>query len=159
MLLRPPCSHFWSLTPAASSPRTSQIISQFTSLSPLCLYSNITLSMRPSWILLKIATHMGHLGGSVGYASAFGSGHDPRALGSSPASGSMLRGSLLVPLPLLLSPSAALARAHSVIKSLKINLQCICTSLHSFFFSLALTSTFSMLYQLLTVKSSPHPSI
>ena len=34
--------------------------------------------------------HLGRLGGSVGWASAFGSGHDLRVLGSSPASGSLL---------------------------------------------------------------------
>ena len=33
---------------------------------------------------------MGRLGGSVGEASAFDSGHDPRVLGSSPTSGSLL---------------------------------------------------------------------
>ena len=37
---------------------------------------------------------LGHLGGSVGQASAFGSGHDPRVHGSSPALGSLLSGEL-----------------------------------------------------------------
>ena len=35
---------------------------------------------------------MGHLGGSVSEASAFSSGHDPRVLGSSLTSGSLLSG-------------------------------------------------------------------
>jgi len=35
---------------------------------------------------------VGRLGGSVGQAAAPGSGHDPRVLGSSPASGSLLSG-------------------------------------------------------------------
>ena len=34
--------------------------------------------------------HLGHLGGSVDYVSAFGSGHDPGVLGSSPALGFLL---------------------------------------------------------------------
>jgi len=42
----------------------------------------------------------GRLGGSEHWASAFGSGHDPGVLGSSPASGFLLSGSLLLPLPL-----------------------------------------------------------
>ena len=33
---------------------------------------------------------VGCLGGSVGWAAAFGSGHDPSVLGWSPASGSLL---------------------------------------------------------------------
>jgi len=33
---------------------------------------------------------VGHLGGSVGYATAFGSDHDPGVPGSSPTSGSLL---------------------------------------------------------------------
>ena len=41
----------------------------------------------------KIAS-IGRLGGSVSEASAFGPGHDPRVLGLSPTSGS-----LLLPLP------------------------------------------------------------
>jgi len=40
----------------------------------------------------KDADPQGCLRGSVGSASAFGSGHDPRVLGSSPTSGSLLRG-------------------------------------------------------------------
>ena len=48
---------------------------------------------------------MGHLGGSVSEASAFSSGHDPRVLGSSLTSGSLLSGeqSLLPPPSLVLS--------------------------------------------------------
>ena len=41
----------------------------------------------------------GHLGGSAGEASDFGSGHGPRALGSSSKSGSMLSGVLAPPSP------------------------------------------------------------
>ena len=41
---------------------------------------------------LRMGMGLGRLGGSVGEASAFGSGYDPRLLGSSPASGSLLRG-------------------------------------------------------------------
>ena len=40
--------------------------------------------------------------GSVGEASAFGSGHDPRILGSSSTLDSLLSGSMLLPLPSLL---------------------------------------------------------
>ena len=42
---------------------------------------------------------MGHLGGSVGEASAFGSGHDPGVLGWSPMSGSPLSGKSASPSP------------------------------------------------------------
>ena len=48
---------------------------------------------------------LGHLGGSVSEVSAFGSGHDLRVPGSSPASGSLLSGesaSLWPPAPFLL---------------------------------------------------------
>ena len=41
----------------------------------------------------------GHLGGSVGAASAFGSGHDPGVLGSSPPSGSLHIGESASPSP------------------------------------------------------------
>ena len=44
----------------------------------------------------------GHLGGSVNWATAFGSGHDPGILGWSPASGSLLSGEVASQ-----SPSAA----------------------------------------------------
>ena len=43
------------------------------------------------------------LGGSVGYMTAFSSGHDPRGLGSSPALGSLLIEESASP---FLSPSA-----------------------------------------------------
>ena len=45
---------------------------------------------------------LGDKGGSVGEASAFGSGHDPGVLGSSPVS----VGSVLLPLPLPAAPPA-----------------------------------------------------
>ena len=40
--------------------------------------------------LCKTVHLLEHLSGSIGEASAFGSGHDPRVLGSSPTSGSLL---------------------------------------------------------------------
>ena len=49
---------------------------------------------------------MGCLGGLVGLASAFSSGHDPMVLGSSPASGFLLSGESVSP-----SPSAVPRRA------------------------------------------------
>ena len=42
-------------------------------------------------------TTEGRLPGSVGSASAFGSGHDPRVLGSSPKLGSLLNGEFASP--------------------------------------------------------------
>ena len=53
----------------------------------------------------------GHLGGSVSYASAFGLGHDPRVLGSSPALGSLLSGESA-------SPSACVSASLSLSVSL-----------------------------------------
>ena len=50
----------------------------------------------------KLDTLLGLLGGSVGEASAFGSGHDLRVLGWNPESGSLLSGEPASP-----SPSAA----------------------------------------------------
>ena len=60
------------------------------------------------------------MGGSVGEVSAFGSGHDPGVLGSSPASGSLLDEELafLSPSPsepsppLMLSLSLSLSLSH-----------------------------------------------
>lgn len=49
-----------------------------------------------------IETGEGHLGGSVNLAAAFGSAHDPRVLGSSLASGSLLSSLSLCSSPLLL---------------------------------------------------------
>ena len=69
-------------------------------LVPMRLYvlryaPNSTKEVRtPKW---------GCLGGSIGEASAFSSGHDPRVLGLSPGSGSLLIGCLPLPLPLTLS--------------------------------------------------------
>ena len=67
---------------------------------------------------------LGHLGGSVGWASAFGSGQDLRVLGSSPVSGSLLNRSLFLSLSLpLLSPAHALSLSlsnQSIKKILKI---------------------------------------
>jgi len=47
----------------------------------------------------KYFNFTGHLGGSVVKESAFGSGHDPRFLGSSPALGSLLSGEPASPSP------------------------------------------------------------
>jgi len=53
------------------------------------------MSMRSKTLKTKSQVNIyfwGHLGGSVSYASAFGSGHDLRVLGSSPMLGSLLSG-------------------------------------------------------------------
>lgn len=61
---------------------------------------------------------LGSLGGSVGYTSAFGSGHDLEVLGSSSALGSLLSGGLLFPFPLHflhpLSLALSLLPSHSL---------------------------------------------
>ena len=44
------------------------------------------------FVLFCLIFYLGHLGGSVGKASTFGSGHDPRVLGLSPVSVSLLHG-------------------------------------------------------------------
>ena len=49
--------------------------------------------------------HKGHLGGSVSWPPAFGSGHDLRVLGLSPMLGSQLSGELASPFP----PAGALS--------------------------------------------------
>jgi len=54
---------------------------------------------------------MGRLGGSVGWATAFGSGHDPGVPGSSPTSGSLLSGESASPSDSL--PSHALPHSLS----------------------------------------------
>ena len=59
----------------------------------------------------------GRLGGSVGQASAFGSGHDPGVLGLSPELGSLLSGDSASPsasaLPLLMcAHTCALSLSH-----------------------------------------------
>ena len=60
---------------------------------------------------------LGLLGGSVRWVSAFGSGHDPKVLGSRPVSGSLLSGEPTSPSPslcLLLSlPVCSLSRSLS----------------------------------------------
>jgi len=43
-------------------------------------------------LFLRKTGEGGHLGGSASWASAFGSGREPRVLGSSPAWGSLLSG-------------------------------------------------------------------
>jgi len=50
---------------------------------------------------IRKCTTVGRLTGSVGWASAFGSGHDPRVLGWSTASGSLLSRVPALPPPLL----------------------------------------------------------
>ena len=54
----------------------------------------------------------GRLGGPVGWATAFGSGHDPGVPGSSPASGSLLGGESAS--PSAPPPSHVLALSHSL---------------------------------------------
>ena len=51
----------------------------------------------------------GHLPGSVGEASAFGSGRDPGVLGSSPSSGSLLGGESASPSLSAAPPACALS--------------------------------------------------
>jgi len=66
--------------------------------------------------IIKLKSRMeGRLGGSDGWASAFGSGHDPRVLGSSPTLGSWLSEKPASP-----SPSASLP-AHAFSLSLCIS--------------------------------------
>ena len=60
--------------------------------------------MQPRDLLAQAAGHIKHtaqgrLGGSVGEVSAFGSGHDPGVVGSSPVSGSLLSGESASPSP------------------------------------------------------------
>ena len=52
------------------------------------------------YMVFRIFQLQGRLGGSVGEACAFGSGHDLGVLGSSPTSGSAGSLLLLLPLPL-----------------------------------------------------------
>ena len=59
--------------------------------------------------LLVIIMLQGCLGGSVGSAFAFGSGHAHRVLGLSPASGSLPSGEFAAPSVLILSVSFSLA--------------------------------------------------
>ena len=54
---------------------------------------------KPFWLLILEKQPEGHLGGSVGEASAFGLSHDLRVLGSSPESGSLLSGESASPSP------------------------------------------------------------
>ena len=51
-------------------------------------------------------------GGSVSEVSAFGSGHDPRVLGWSPASGSLLSGEPAFPSPSLSSATHPLSQIN-----------------------------------------------
>ena len=60
---------------------------------------------------------LGHLGGSVGEASVFGSGHDLRVLGLSPALGSLFSAQSVSPSPSALPPHI-LARSLSQINKL-----------------------------------------
>ena len=69
-------------------------------------------------MLMQKLGNQGRLGGSVGWATAFGSGHDPGVPGLSPASGSLLSGSLLLSLTL---PPVMLSLSLSQMNSLKKN--------------------------------------
>ena len=60
-----------------------------------------------SFTFKKTAT--GRLSGSVGEASALGSGHDLKVLGSSPESGSLLSGESVCPSPSTPPPTHALS--------------------------------------------------
>ena len=59
---------------------------------------------------------LGHLGGSVGLASALGSGHNPGVLGSSPTSGFLLSGEPASP---YLSAISLFVLAHACGLSIK----------------------------------------
>ena len=61
----------------------------------------------------KITT-IGRLGGSVGEASAFGSGRDPRVLGSSPTSGSLLSGASASPSASASPPAYTLSVSNKI---------------------------------------------
>ena len=82
-------------------------------------------SQRTRWTLVirrlcKGVGGDGRLGGSVGEASAFSSGHDPRVLGSSPISGPCSVGSLLLSFPLpLCSLSLSLSQIHKALEKKK----------------------------------------
>ena len=52
---------------------------------------------------LEHSSTLGRLGGSVGWTTVFGSGHDPGVPGSSPTSGSQLHGESASPSDLLLA--------------------------------------------------------
>ena len=72
------------------------------------------------YIYSEINNTVGHLGGSVSWASAFFSGHDLGVLQSSPMSGSLLSGVSAYPSPL--APPASplpLLPAHAFSLSLK----------------------------------------
>ena len=79
-------------------------------LPPLCVCVCVCMYVLHDFIsilwiyfaLFKKRLFMGHLGGSVSQTSAFGLGHDPRVLRSSPVLGSLLNGKSTSP-----SPSAA----------------------------------------------------
>ena len=62
-----------------------------------------TSTNQSMWYNTLIKERTGHLGGSVDWATAFNSGHDPRLPGSSPALGSQLLGESASPSDLLLS--------------------------------------------------------
>ena len=67
---------------------------------------------KPFWLLILEKQPEGHLGGSVGEASAFGLSHDLRVLGSSPESGSLLSGESASPSPSACrSPHCTLSRS------------------------------------------------
>ena len=72
--------------------------------NPLATTSLFSVSLSLAfvcWLAFKIPHIMGHLGGSVSWASAFGSGHDPRVLRLSPPhQAPCSSGSLLLPFPL-----------------------------------------------------------
>ena len=59
---------------------------------------------------IRVMNHWGAwLGGSVGWVSAFGLGHDPRVLGWRPTSGFLLSGEPTSPSPSAIPPACALS--------------------------------------------------
>ena len=63
----------------------------------------------------------GHLGGSIGKVSAFSSGHDPKVLGSSPITSSLLHGEPAYPCLHLLVPVLVLSLFLSLFLTNKYN--------------------------------------
>ena len=107
-------------------PTSAQVvISQFVGLSPVSDSVLTAQSLEPSWnsvspslsaplllmlclCLSKTNKHLGRLGGLVGWASNFGSGHDLMVREFGPDSGSVLTAHSLDPASNSVSPSLSL---------------------------------------------------
>ena len=74
----------------------------------LLLLGNYMVSIYLTRLACFTIKVLGHLGGSVNEASAFGSGRDPRFLGQSLTSGSLLSGEPAAPSPPAILPAFAL---------------------------------------------------